>query len=99
MTATKTERPGLSLLTVSGAPLLARRVVWGERFGPFERNVYGSREPAIEFLVPHVRGARHLAAYRLDVFAEIADAGFSPGGDAARRLPGTEVRRLLDWIE
>jgi hypothetical protein len=90
----------LRLMTASGKEVVARYVLYGERFGPGGRYVNNGR-PLVEFRRADVSPSiAYLNSFQLDLFATIPlDVRFSPDGTLPNALPLAEVQRLVDWVE
>lgn len=89
----------LRLRSSKGAIVEARRIQFGERFGPEGNRRHTGYEPRIEFVAVGRLGDRHLASYRDvdDVFASVR-AGFAPGDAPGCELPLREAERLRAWL-
>jgi hypothetical protein len=90
----------LRLTTADGSGMIARLVLYGERFGPGGKYVNGGRI-LLEFRRADVSPAiAYVNSFQLDLFETIKrDVRWSPDGTLPHALPIAEVGRLLDWLE
>jgi hypothetical protein len=88
----------LRLRSTTGATLEARRVRFGERYGPDRVRRHWTYEPRIEFMSVG-RLPRHLADYPDAVYlADFVRPGFAPGEAVGFELPRGEAERLRAWL-
>lgn len=89
----------IRLRASSGAILEARRVAYGERYGPDGNRRHATYEPRIEFVGVGRLRRRHLATYdHADDVARVVRTGFAPGDVRGFDLPRGEAERLRVWL-
>jgi hypothetical protein len=90
----------IRLRTASGGEVVARLVLYGDRFGPNGRYVNGGR-PVVEFKRCDVSPSiAYINSFQLDYVGALKrDVRFSPDGTLPNALPLAEVERLLTWLE
>jgi hypothetical protein len=93
------DRGALRLRSTGGAIVEARRVNFGDLFGPERARRHMAYEPRIEFVAVGRIRDRHLATYpdahRLE---GLVRAGFAPGDEAGFDLSRGEAERLRAWL-
>lgn len=91
----------LRVETVSGRPLIARIVRYGEKFGPNGAYENHNGMPVIEIrrgdVSPRIA---YMNAFNSELF-EVLDTNvrWSPDGSLQNALPIMEVERLVRWLE
>ena len=97
MTATNTTTDTLRLTTASGNVMVARLVLYGDRFGPNGRYVNGGRA-LLEFRRGDVSPSiAYVNSFQLELFVALPlDVRWSPDGTLPNALPIAEVERLVD---
>jgi hypothetical protein len=90
--------PTLRLSTAAGGGIVARLVLYGERFGPGGRYVNGGGM-LLELRRAGVSPAiAYIESYQLDFFTSLPlDVRWSPDGTLPNALPIAEVQRLVRW--
>jgi hypothetical protein len=100
MAATNTASETLRLTTASGSVMVARLVLYGERFGPNGKYVNGGRA-LLEFRRGDVSPSiAYVNSFQIELFHSIPlDVRWSPDGTLPNALPLAEVARLVEWVE
>ena len=99
-TAANTSAPTLRLRTAAAGDVVARLVLYGERFGPGGRYVNGGRV-LLELRRADVSPSiAYVNSFQLELFDTLPlDVRWSPDGSLPLALPIAEVQRLVRWLE
>jgi hypothetical protein len=100
MPATDATSNSIRLTTASGRGVVARLVLYGERFGPNLKYVNGGRV-LLEFLRADVSPSiAYINSFQLDLFEALPlDVRWTPDGTLPSALPIAELQRLIEWLE
>ena len=100
MAATNVGSETLRLTTASGNVMVARLVLYGDRFGPNGRYANGGRA-LLEFRRGDVSPSiAYVGSFQIELFGSLPlDVRWSPDGTLPNALPLAEVQRLVEWLE
>ena len=100
MTAAGTAMETIHLTTASGNVMVARLVLYGQRFGPNGKYVNGGRA-LLEFRRGDVSPSiAYVNSFQIELFEAMpTDVRWSPDGTLPNALPIAEVQRLVEWLE
>jgi hypothetical protein len=99
MAATNTASESIRLTTASGGVMVARLVLYGERFGPNGKYVNNGRG-LLEFRRGDVSPSiAYVNSFQIELFEAMPlDVRWSPDGTLPNALPLAEVARLVEWL-
>jgi hypothetical protein len=100
MSTTDTGAETIRLTTASGSVMVARLVLYGDRFGPNGRYVNSGRA-LLEFRRADVSPSiAYVNSFQIELFLTMPlDVRWSPDGTLPNALPLGEVGRLVEWVE
>jgi hypothetical protein len=100
MSTTGTGADTIRLTTASGSVMVARLVLYGDRFGPNGRYVNSGRA-LVEFRRGDVSPSiAYVNSFQIEPFLSMPlDIRWTPDGTLPNALPIAEVQRLVEWLE